>query len=208
MRTESRTYRFKQAFFWFLPTGIELSLYVFITGLTIVLSSLDQVKSALFVTGDLNPIRLGIESIDILLQNFVGERVAGSLSLAIFWGSVGLIVNLIWWLGSNFSTELSNDLVFSKYVHPKDTDPKSQLYAFIERTVLRTIIAIIGILFLNFFIQQGLPHTTTNYARVISEWNREKLFGLAIVTILLEILMLHFFVILARLILLKKQIFE
>ncbi|MEI6481189.1 MAG: hypothetical protein WCO19_02690 [Candidatus Saccharibacteria bacterium] len=198
----------KNVVLWLSPSGVEIAFYIFLTFATFVLSSLDLVKSALSVTGDFNPIRSGIGVVDSLLQHFVGEKVAGSLSLAIFWGLIGLLVNVIWWLGSNFSTELNNDLVFSKYVHPKDTDPREQLRVFAIRTVIRTIVAISGILYVNFFLSDGLPRLTTRYAAVIGSWSKSQQYLLASTTILYQILMLHIFIVLIRLILLRKKAFD
>jgi hypothetical protein len=169
---------------------------------------MDIVRELLFVSGDFNPIRTAIASIDTLLQNFVGERIAGSLSLAIFWGIIGLIVNLIWWLGSNFSTELSNDLVFSKYVHPTNSDPKAHLREFFERTLIRTTVAIIAIVYTNYFLSQGLPRISATFSDVINNWSTNKDYVSVIVAFIAEIFMLHIFVILARLLLLRKQIFD
>lgn len=200
--------RFKLLGLWLLPSGIELAFYIFITAVTFVVSSMDIVRDLLFVTGDFNPIRSAIAFIDTLLQNFVGERIAGSLSLAIFWGIIGLIVNLIWWLGSNFSTELSNDLVFSKYVHPSNADPKSHLREFLQRTIIRTTVAIIAIVYTNYFLSQGLPRISATFADVINNWSTSKDYLSALVAIIAEIVMLHMFIILARLLLLRKQIFD
>ena len=200
--------RFKLLGLWLLPSGIELAFYIFITAVTFVVSSMDVVRDLLFVTGDFNPIRSAIAFIDTLLQNFVGERIAGSLSLAIFWGIIGLIVNLIWWLGSNFSTELSNDLVFSKYVHPSNSDPKSHLREFLQRTIIRTTVAIIAIVYTNYFLSQGLPRISATFADVINNWSATKDYLSAIVAIIAEIVMLHMFIVLARLLLLRKQIFD
>ena len=86
----------KQAIFWLMPNGIEILIYLFITGATLILSGVDRLKDLLFVSGDFNPIRLGISGIDILLTSLVGEKLAGTLSLAIFWALVGVVVNLIW----------------------------------------------------------------------------------------------------------------
>ena len=198
----------KNVVLWLTPSGVEIAFYIFLTFATFVLSSFDLVKSSLSVTGDFNPIRSGIGVVDSLLQHFVGEKVAGSLSLAIFWGLIGLTVNVIWWLGSNFSTELNNDLVFSKYVHPKDTDPREQLRVFAIRTFIRTIVAISGILYLNFFLSDGLPRLTTRYAAVIGSWSNSQQYLLATTTILFQILMLHIFIVLIRLILLRKKAFD
>lgn len=205
---ESTRKRIHLAILWILPSGIEIALYIFIAVVTLAASSMDVVRSLLFVSGDFNPIRSGIASVDALLQHFVGEKVAGSLSLGIFWAIVGLIVNVLWWIGSNFSTELSNDLVFSKYVHPRDTDPRAHLREFVQRTVIRTTVAIIAIVYINFYFSQGLPRVTANYADVINKWSTYKDIKTIIFTSLAQIVMLHVFVVLTRLILLRKQIFD
>lgn len=205
---DTSLHRFKLLFLWLLPSGIEIAFYIFITAVSFLASSMDIVRELLFVSGDFNPIRSAIASIDTLLQNFVGERIAGSLSLAIFWGIVGLFVNLLWWLGSNFSTELSNDLVFSKYVHPSNADPKSHLREFFQRTFIRTTVAIIAIIYTNFFFSQGLPRISATYADVIANWSTTKDIKSAIVAIIAEIVMLHIFVVLARLLLLRKTVFD
>lgn len=199
---------FKYVLLWLVPTGVEIAVYFFITFFTIVLCSQDIINNVLFATGDFNPIRAGIASIDSLLQHILGEKVAGSLSLGIFWGAVGLIVNLLWWLGSNFSTELNNDLVFSKYVHPRDTDPKSQLREFTERTLIRTAVAVVAILYTNFVLSQGLPRIATRFADILKDWSFSTQLWPMVLTIFFEILMLHAFVVLARMILLRKQIFS
>lgn len=206
MQTSSN--RFKSLFIWLLPSGIEFAFYIFIAAITVLVSSMDLVKDLLFVGNDFNPIRSGVAYIDTLLQNCVGEKVAGSLSLAIFWGLIGIIVNLIWWLGSNFSTELNNDLVFSKYVHPKNADPKSHLREFIQKTVIRTTVAIITILYTNYFFSQGLPRITDTFASVIKNWANTKDIKSLIIAFVAEVFMLHLFIVLTRMLLLRKQIFD
>lgn len=204
----STMYRIKQILLWILPSITEVFIYIFIALLTLLVSNADIVKNLLFVTEDFNPIRSSIATIDMLLQNLVGEKVAGSLSLAIFWGIVGLFVNLLWWLGSNFSTELSNDLVFSKYVHPEHSDPRAQLKDFIQRTFIRTSVFIVVVLFINFFVSQGLPRLSTRFADIIKNWqNYKDILGI-LYTIVLEVFMLHIFVVLTRFLLLRKRVFD
>lgn len=192
---------------WLLPTWLELALYVFIGFFTIFISNLEVVREILFATGDFNPIRAAIDSITVVLERIVGERAAGSLSLAIFWGLVGLIVNAIWWVGSNFSTELNNDLVFSSYVHPKNYDPKSPLREFISRSIFRGAIAIVFVFFTNFVLREALPHLTTSYNGIIRNWSNEMNFVGLLVGLLSQLLVLHGFVVLTRLLMLRKQIF-
>lgn len=198
----------KFALIWLLPTWTELVVYLFIVLFTALLCSQDFINGLLFSTGDFNPIRAGIASIDGLLQHFLGEKVAGGLSLGFFWGIVGLAVNLLWWLGNNFSTELNNDLVFSRYVHPRDTDPNSQLRELIIRTAVRTVTAIIGLNYLNYVLSQGLPSITNRFADIFNNWSETSQWKTLAFTIFYEVIMLHGFVVLTRIILLRKQVFS
>ncbi len=198
----------KQAFFWLMPNGIEILIYVFITGATLILSGVDRLKDLLFVSGDFNPIRLGISGIDLLLTRLVGEKIAGTLSLAIFWALVGVVVNLIWWAGSNVTTEINEDLEFSKYVHPTGVDPQSQIQDFSKKIALRTAVAVIGLLYFNFFISAGLPYVNQNYSKVINNWSTNKDFKSLFIAVTIEILLLHVFVVLTRVMLLRKRVFS
>lgn len=193
---------------WFLPTWLELALYIFICLFTIFISNLGVVREILYASGDFNPVRAGIDILTNLLEHFVGERVAGSLSLAIFWGLVGLFVNAVWWVASNFSTELNNDLVFSNYVHPRNYDPKSQLHEFITRTIFRSAVALLFLFYINYALRSVLPHLTTHYHDVLSNWSVTRDIGGLLSSIGAQILMMHAFIVLTRLLLLKKQIFS
>ncbi len=196
----------KYVLLWLIPTWTELIVYLFIVLFTALLCSQDFINSLFFSSGDFNPIRAGIASIDTLLRHFLGEKVAGGLSLGIFWGIIGLAVNLLWWLGNNFSTELNNDLVFSKYVHPKDADPNSQIRELIIRTIVRTVTAIIGLSYLNYVLSQGMPNITNRFASIFQNWSVVNQWQPLLTTIAYEVLMLHGFVVLTRIILLRKQI--
>lgn len=205
---DSKRERFSQAFLWFLPTGIEFTIYLFLTMITVATSNLDFVKNFLYVTDDVSPIGAALASINGLVQHVVGERVAGSLSLAIFWGLIGLFVNVVWWVGSNFSTELNNDLVFSKYVHPKSVDQQSPMREFIKHAIIRTTAALALVFYANFFVSQALPRLGAKYRLAIQDLSKSQNLKNAAGSIFLEILMLHLFVVLARLIVLRKQIFS
>lgn len=205
---DSNQTKLKLFFEWIRPTAAELTIYTVLVMLTIFLCSQDFIDNILFTSGDFNPIRSGIGVIDTLLQKYVGEKVAGSLSLAIFWGLVGVLVNVIWWLWSSFSTELNNDLVFSRYVHPRDTDPKAQLRDFIERTAVRTVAAVIGIIYLNYVLSKGWPSISNRFADITTNWSKQQQWGPLVLTILAELLMLHMTVVITRLVLLRKRVFD
>jgi hypothetical protein len=198
----------KQAIFWLMPNGIEILIYLFITGATLILSGVDRLKDLLFVSGDFNPIRLGISGIDLLLTRLVGEKLAGTLSLAIFWALVGVVVNLIWWAGSNVTSEINEDLEFSKYVHPSGVDPQSQIQDFVKKIALRTAVAVIGLLYFNYFISTGLPNINQSYSKVINNWSTNKDIKTLLIAIATEILLLHVFVVLTRVMLLRRRVFS
>lgn len=189
---------------WFIPSSTQLAVCVFIVFFTAILCSQETVNGLFFSPNDFNPIRGIVSYIDTGLQNVAGEKVAGGLSLGIFWGAIGLLVNLVWWLGSSFSTELSNDLVFSKYVHPRGADKRAPIREFVIRALIRAITGILGLLYLNFVISNGLPTITDRFAMIFSNWS----FGLQwknlLATIFLELLMLHGLVVLTRVMLLRR----
>lgn len=199
--------RLTQVLFWFLPTWTELAIYIFLAIITIAISNMSFIREFLYASNDFNPIRDAINSIDVVLQRIVGERVAGSLSLGIFWGLVGLLVNAFWWVGSNFSTELNNDLVFSNYVHPQNYDPKTPLREFISKSVFRFGIVVVLLFYVNYTIRELLPHLTSHYSNIVSSWGQSMNFIGLIVGALLQVIALHAFVVLFRLLLLKKQLF-
>lgn len=191
---------------WTMPTAVQAVVYVMVVALTVFLSSQDFIDKILFATGDFNPIRSGIGSVDFLLTRLIGEKLSGSLSLAVFWGAVGLIVNLLWWLGSNFSSELNNNLVYSKYVHPKDVNAQAQLQDFIKRTAIRTTVAVIGLVYGNYVISSGLPGIAERFSDITGNWDIAPNWGSLILTIALELLMLHMVVVLTRVVLLRKKV--
>lgn len=205
---ETQKNRIFQALLWFLPTWLELALYVFISGATVVISNLVSLKQFFYVGDDFNPISSAIDSINLLVAQVVGERIAGSLSLAIFWGLVGVGINIIWVVVANFSTELNNDLVFSNYVHPKTADPKEPLRDFTRRFIFRFGVTLVFLFYCNFVFQAVAPSITTKYAYLIKHWSEQAQYGSLALAILSQIFVLHGFVVLTRLLLLKKQVFN
>lgn len=201
--------RILQTALWFLPTPTECVVYVFLCLATIFVSNSSAVQDFLYV-GDnfqFHPIADATASINSLVERFVGERIAGSVSLAIFWGLIGLAVNVIWWVMSNFSTELNNDLVFSKYVHPKAFDPKQPLHDFVRRSLFRGAIGILAVFYLNFVFGHLSPHLTKYYAHILDSWgSSHNIWGL-ITAIVTQIITMHVLVVLTRFIVLRKRVF-
>jgi hypothetical protein len=205
---ETQKNRIIQAILWFLPTWLEVVLYIFLSAATIVASNLVSLKAFLYVGNDFNPISSAIDSINQLLTHFVGERVAGSLSLAIFWGLVGVGINIIWIVIANFSTELNNDLVFSSYVHPSMADPKEPLREFTRKFLFRFGVTLVFLFYINFVIRAILPSIANKYVYLLKHWADHPQYGSLILALLSEIIVLHGFVVLTRLLLLRKQVFS
>ncbi len=205
---EKQKSQIAEVFLWLMPTLLESIMYVFIAIATVVISNLQGVRDFLFFSDDFNPIGTAVNSIDQLLTQVVGERAAGALSLAIFWGLVGLVVNIIWWLISNFSTELNNDLVFSSYMHPRSADPKQLLHEFWKKIAFQSAVAVVGIFYLNFFIRSALPLVTTRYAEFLRAWPGQKNIFSLFTAVIFQIVLLHTFVVLTRMLLLRKQVFS
>ena len=97
---------------------------------------------------------------------------------------------------------------FSKYVHPSGVDPQSQIQDFSKKIALRTAVAVIGLLYFNFFISTGLPYVNQSYSKVINNWSTNKDFKTLIIAVTIEILLLHVFVVLTRVMLLRKRVFS
>lgn len=204
---DKHTSKTKQIITWLSPTPAQLVTYFILAGLTLFLSSQQFIDDVLFATGDFNPIRAGIDLVDFGLRKLIGEQLAASLSLAVFWGLVGIIVNILWWMGSNFSTELTNNLLYSRYVHPKDVSPRAQLDDFIKRTAVRTVAAVSGLLYFNYFISSALPTITERYASILHTWQASADWVALLGYVLQQVIMLHLVVILTRFVLLRSRVF-
>lgn len=192
---------------WILPTPLEVFIYVFITAIAFTVSNVSFIKDVLFAPTEFNLQTAVLGSINDLLQRLVGEHIAASLSLAFFWGLVGMLAYVVLWLGQNFSTELSNDLAMTKYVHPRGADPVSPLRNFISLTIFRIVIFIILVFYLNLCVRVLLPLWLTQYRDVIQNWPKSEYFLDAALAAVSQIIMLHGTVVFARLLFLRKRLF-
>lgn len=197
----------KLAVLWVLPTPLEIFIYVFITAVAFALSNVSFIRDVLFAPSDFNLQTAVLGSINDLLQRLVGERIAASLSLAFFWGLVGMLVYVVLWLGQNFSTEFSNDLAMTKYVHPRGADPASPLRNFISLTMFRIVIFIIFVFYINLCIRVLVPLWLTQFRDVIQNWPKSEYFLDAAMAAAGQIVMLHGTVVFARLLFLRKRLF-
>ncbi len=203
-----RQERILQSLFWLLPTWAELAVYLFLSFVTLLLSSQSFLKSWLYVPKDYSFYAEILRSIDSLLPKLLGERIGGSLPLGIFWGAIGMIVYVLIWLFGNFSTELNNELVLSKYIHPRNTHPQPHLRLFLTKIIFRIFIGILLVLYANFALRVLFPLWASNYQQVISNWDSQHLYALLLWSLFGQMLTFHGFTIFFRVFLLKKRVFD
>ncbi len=203
-----RQERILQSLFWMLPTWPELIVYLFLSLCTFALSSQAFLKSWLYVPKDYSFFAEILRSIDTLLPKLLGERIGSSLPLGVFWGAIGMVVYVMIWIFSNFSTELNNELVLSKYVHPRNIRPQPHVRQFITKTIFRIFIGILFILYANICFRVLFPLWASYYQQVIANWGSQHLYNMFIWSLLGQMLTLHGFTIFTRLFLLRKRVFD
>jgi hypothetical protein len=200
--------RIIQATLWLLPTSVELVVYLFLSIVTLSLSNSSTLRELFFISPDFDLISAVLQSISDLVQLAVGDQLAAPLSLAIFWALVGMVVYIFIWVGGNFSTELSNDLALTKYIHPRGVDPRSPLRDLISKTIFRFVMVIILIFYTNITTRVLIPLWISRYRIVLEEWPRHLRMRTVIMTLLGQMLTLHLFIVITRLIFLKKRVID
>lgn len=199
-------HKIKQILSWLAPTGAEVFIYLFIAVASLVLSNADFFKELLLVPRDFSPLESGGNWLNTLVENWLGERAAG-VSTAIFWGVIGAVVYLLFWLATNFKTELGNDLAITHWAHPANTDAKSPLKIFIETMVVRLLAVYLLLIYISYLLNRAWPSWAENYSAAWDNWPQWKYIWSAILTVVAQMVVLHGFVVLSRLIFLKKRLF-
>ena len=197
----------KQALRWLLPTVLEVSIYLLIALLTMLLSNIGLLQDMFLMPKNSSISTAVLSSSENLLAGLVGPQAAATLITAIFWGAIGMGVYVFIWLFKNFSTELSNDLSISRYIHPRGSDTYLPLKSLFLRLVFQFFIGFLAFLYISATIKIILPLITSKYQAVAGNWTDPKLTIEATSALIMEILVLHVFTILLRLLLLKKRVF-
>lgn len=199
--------RFYQIMAWLLPTSIGLSVY-FVVAVSLALSSLSSsLRELLFTPNDFNFSDSILTTINDMLSRLVGDLAARNIVVAVFWGMVGLLVYIFVWLGINYSTELGNDLAYTKYVHPKGVDVSSPLKDFLSKSLFRLCSGLVLFIYALTLVGVLLPLAGGLYYQ-----SGELFFSISSITHILSataitFVSLHVLIILVRLITLRKRIF-
>lgn len=193
---------------WLTPSVSELVIYLFVAISTLFISNVSFVRDFIYAPTDFSLWAIILDSINSLLDRFVGEGTARTVVVIVFWALVGLLVYSIIWIISNFSDELGNDLAMTKYVHPRNVDTTSPLRDFISRTLFRVAVLVLLVLYAVLFWQALLPFCMDQFRQALDAWPTLASFKAALIGIAAQVITLHIFVVFARLLFLKKRIFD
>ena len=191
---------------WLAPTASELVWYLFLSGLTLVLSSLAFFRTFVYAPSEFTLKELTLGTVSGLLERYVGNQITRSGVVIIFWGMVGLLVYMSIWLLMNFSDELGNDLAITKYIHPRNVDTSSPLRDFLSKTFFRVAVFIFLLFYLNFFLSILLPTSIVFYRSAVSNWPQLRCFIDGGIGLSIQLIALHIFTVLIRLLFLRKQV--
>ncbi len=196
-----------QALLWLLPSAIEISVYVLMALALLAISNFNFISDFLLIPADFSFKEALLGSLENLLAELVGTQMAATLITGIFWGIVGMLVYVFIWLFGNFSTELSNDLAITKYVHPRGSDTYSPLKGLVFRLLFHIFTIVILLVYINVLITVFLPLWTTRYSGLIDLWPQQEAIIRASLAILSQVLALHILTIFVRLLLFRKRVF-
>ena len=129
----------------FIPSSQGTVLYVFLSGLTIVLNQFDLIQKYLQLPHDLQIVRTLASWADRALTNTIGVSSTETLVVGLFWAGVGLAVYFCLCGLSRLMIEFDDDLDVRGYVWPKGVNRDRPLREFAEKTAFR-LIAIVGLL--------------------------------------------------------------
>lgn len=209
MRTHNSQHRSTaiRAFLWLLPTAVEVALYTVLALITLAVSNIDFISEFLLIPPEFSLKTAILGSLEEFIARLIGEEMAATLITGIFWGIVGMAVYVLIWLLGNFSTEFTNDLTLSKYMHPKGVDRYSPLKRLLLRVIFHLFIGLCIIIYINLLIAVMLPMWAARYSAAIDVWPELAGVGTILWTVITQILVLHFLTVLFRLLLLRKRIF-
>ncbi len=192
---------------WLLPSGTELALLVGFSLLTVATHNTTFFRNVIFLPQNFQLKSAVLNSLSNLLQLLVGDHIARSAVVAIFWALVGLFVYILIWLTMNFSSELSNDLALTKWVHPRNIDTRSPLRNFLSRVSFQLVVLFFLIFYLNLIVGSLLPYIGGMFHIAIRDWPRPQAIKYALVGVVIEMVVLHVFVVLVRTVTLRKRVF-
>jgi ABC-type antimicrobial peptide transport system permease subunit len=188
-----------------LPTPAEAICYAIVSALTLILQNVQVLKDYLAVPGQLHFGSSILDALNQWLNKLVGENIANTVSLSLFWVVVGIgIYFLIEGIIVIFN-ELGEDMRERTYIWPKGADKNTDLRLFARRSVFRVTIGIILIIYLSNVVGFFLSDSKSGD---FAQWLHDNPYlGLAVL-FFGECLALHGITVLLRFLLLKRRVFN
>ncbi len=117
-----RTSKLKNYVHVLTPTLPGVLLYVFLTGVGIILNQFNAINTYLQLPHDLDFGRILAGWADRLLSITIGESRTDILVVGLFWAGVGLVVYMFLQSIARLAVQLDENLQARGYVWPKGTD--------------------------------------------------------------------------------------
>ncbi len=194
----------KQAIFWLLPTASEIVAYIGLGLLTVLVANIRAFRSSFLLPENFQVKKAIFDNIDNLL-NLLTFHKTDVVVTAVFWAFIGLVVFLLFTVVLTFSSEFTNELGTRRYIYPKGANRNFIFRAYLQSMLLR-LVALCLLLFYTFVVFGALMPWVLSHYVMQGGFNYSYIITVLGI-LLLEILMLHFFAILGRIIFLKKRIF-
>ncbi len=198
---------YKKLLVWLLPTGVEAATYFFFALVTVFAANAKIISQYLYAPPDLNIWREAMRILDDFLARALGLELAAHVVVGVFWGMIGVLVYFLYLAGRSFSAEIGNSLAETSYIRPAGTDKRAPVKEFLFRLVLRAVV--LGALFYfgNLFITVLLPYWVEVYQEPFNHESAPSRLIQPTAAFIGQILAMHAFVVLFRLLFMRKRIF-
>jgi hypothetical protein len=191
-----------------LPTGVEAILLPSLSAMILIVMNLPLIGDY-FV--DPAAARLSVSIVDRSLADFFavvnGLPVTGALALAVFWGSLGMLLYIIAYSAHEAYGEIRQELAGqSEYHHPRYYRPGRWLLLSLARIAVRSA-ALAGLIALTFCsVTFGLP-LSVQLVRDVTYVGVRPLFALnPLLGVGLTTLTLYLFIVLSRTLMLRSRL--
>lgn len=188
-----------------MPSSLGVWIYIVIFGLTVVISQPSEYKVALqnFHISDLKGTFVyGLVEKSI---HIIDTQLANEITIYVFWAIVASAVYLMAVRLTRNVGELTQDLRLRDYIWPPGSDKNRPVKEFIEKIIIRIIMAIIFLIYI-FKILPVLANIWKSTNLTLS-FSMHSLVELALLFII-EVAFLHLAVIIIRLFMLRSRIIQ
>ncbi len=183
-------------------------MYAFTAAFLLAISNLGSLRDLFYLPPDFDLYQIVTNFITDTLTGWFGEQSAATLMTGLFWALLGGLIYIVIWIGLNFTIELQNDLVVTRYRHPKGVDTLSPLKHFVLLSIYRSFVGVITIMYVAWLLWQQLPPWLNELGLLTTYWKTPDYMLRFATGILGHMLALHVLVILVRLLLLRKRVLD